>query len=114
MFLTIQINDIVDVVKSAIILLFADDIKISYEIMNFNSQKFAIFTTERSRSIVKKIYTLNEYEIERKDEIRDHGIILDQRFSFASHIKRITVSARQMIGCIKRVSSVQCPIVNFQ
>lgn len=49
MFLTIQINDIVDVVKSAIILLFADDIKISYEIMNFNSQKFAIFTTKRSR-----------------------------------------------------------------
>lgn len=48
---------------------------------------------------------LNEHVLERKDEIRDLGIILDQRFSFASHIEHITVNARQMIGYIKRVSN---------
>ena len=38
--------------------------------------------------------------IERKDEIRDLGII-----TFGAHIETITASARQMIGYIKRVSN---------
>lgn len=128
-YFTIYINDIVEVVSNAMTLLFADDIKICFEIRSFNdtvnlqgdidnilnwcnrnrlffnSQKCAIFTAKRTRSFINRNYTLNEHVLERKDEIRDLGIILDQRFSFASHIEHITVSARQMIGYIKRVSN---------
>lgn len=118
----IYINNIVEVVGSAMTLLFADDIKICYEIRSsndtltlqkdidsifgwfrnnrlfFNSQKCTMFTARRIRTIIKRNYILNEHELERKDEIRDLGITLDQRFSFASHIENITVNARQMMG----------------
>nr|AEG42077.1 putative non-LTR retrovirus reverse transcriptase [Mayetiola destructor] len=126
---TIFINDIVDVVKNSTALLFADDIKVFYEIrcsgdtwtlqkdidcilnwckknyLFFNCQKCAIFTARRTRSFVNRVYTIDKFELERKNEIRDLGVLLDQRFSFASHIENVTVCARQMIGYIKRVSN---------
>lgn len=126
---SIFINDLVDVVAHALMLLYADDFKILMEIRNasdtrrlqedinriiewcaanrlyLNNSKCAMFTATRSRSIIGTNYTIGDHVIERKDEIRDLGIILDRKFTFAAHIETITASARQMIGFIKRVSN---------
>lgn len=70
-----------------------------------SNAKCAMFTVSRSQSIISTNYTIGGHVIERKDEIRDLGIILDRKFTFGAHIETITASARQMIGYIKRVSS---------
>lgn len=64
-----------------------------------------MFTASRSASIIVTNYVIGDHVVERKDEIRDLGIILDRRFNFGSHIETTTASARQMIGYIKRVSN---------
>lgn len=119
----------VDVVRYVIILLFADDFKVLKQITNpsdtrklqeninnvlawcidnrlpLNEQKCAIFTAGRTRSLIEANYFIGDHRVERKNEIRDLGVTLDQKFTFAAHIENITASARQMTGYIKRVSN---------
>lgn len=126
---SIYINDLVDAVKFALVLLFADDVKILKEITDandtrmlqedinnilvwcernrlyFNNKKCAIFTASRSTSFIASHYVVGDYVIERKNDIRDLGVMLDRKFTFGLHIETITASARQMIGYIKRVSN---------
>lgn len=126
---SVYINDLVDVVKYGFMLLFADDVKICKEIADandsrmlqedinniiawcetnrlyFNDKKCAIFTASRSASFITTNYYIGDYSVERKDEIRDLGIILDRKFTFGAHIETITANARQMIGYIKHVSN---------
>lgn len=125
----VLINDLEEVIEKAKLAMFADDVKIMKEIVDtsdtrllqndinniiewcatnrlyFNNLKCAIFTASRSNSIIKSSYAIGEHVIERKDEIRDLGVLVDQRFSFNHHIEQITAHARQMIGYIKRVSN---------
>lgn len=42
--------------------------------------------------------------LERKEEFRDLGILVDHRFNFVQHIEQIISSARQCWGCIKSKS----------
>lgn len=130
---TIFINDIVESLQFVKPLLFADDIKISLEIraingnnnadllqrdisnlMNwcnhnrlyFNLQKCAIFSIYRDNTQpIEFCYQMNQHIIERKDEIRDLGVLLDRRLTFGLHIEQITMKCRQLIGCIKRFSN---------
>lgn len=126
---SIFINDIDEVVVHASILLFADDIKALIEVAEvsdvnklqddinrivewcrvnhlfFNEGKCAVFTACRKATFTNAVYKLNDQPIQRKNVIKDLGILLDQRLSFAHHIEHITAQARQMIGYIKRVSN---------
>lgn len=127
------INDIVETVQHATVLLFADDIKIAQEIrtvnglnntfmlqrdinnlmrwcdqnrLYFNRSKCAIFSAYRDNTrFIEATYKMDEHEIERQQEIRDLGVLLDRRLSFGHHIEQITVKCRQLIGCIKRYSN---------
>lgn len=73
--------------------------------LHLNHQKCAIFTASRSTSVIITNYRIGDLLVERKDEIRDLGILLDRKFSFVSHVETITAGARQMIGYIKGVSN---------
>lgn len=123
------INDLSQCSENTSILMFADDVKILREIRNvrdtcllqtdinnllrwcvanrlhFNVQKCAAFTAYRSRTTVNVDYFVAEHKLERKVEIRDLGVLVDQKFHFGHHIEQITAQARQMIGLIKRVSN---------
>lgn len=125
---SVFINDMVDVVRLVSILLFADDFKILKQIANsndtrrlqenidnilgwcidnrlpLNEQKCAIFTAGRIRSPIETNYSIGNQRVERKNEIRDLGVTLDQKFTFGTHIENITTSARRMTGYIKHVS----------
>lgn len=124
----IFIDDISEVVQHAKTLLFADDIKIylevssSYETLRlqsdinnllswcetnrlfFNESKCAVLTINRSQEFSNAIYTMKDHIIERKEEIRDLGVIVDSRLQFYSHIEHIIVGARIMMGYIKKIS----------
>lgn len=126
---SIFINDLVESVQKAKVLLYADDVKLVKEVFEpgcsillqndidsvvdwcnenrlyFNKQKCAIFTISRARTIIEAKYTIADHDIERKNEIRDLGVLLDQRLLFTHHIEQVTARARQLIGYIKRVSN---------
>lgn len=125
------INDIVDSVRDSMILLFADDVKMSMPIssiedtrclqadinkvlrwselnkMPFNPQKCNIISIRRTREIHTVSYTLGQHQIERKNEIRDLGILVDCGMTFSPHIEQITTKARQSAGYIKWISKGQ-------
>lgn len=65
----------------------------------FNKKK--CFTAYRTTAV----YVLGDHVIERCFIIRDRGILLDPKFTFAYHIEQITAHARQVIGYILRVST---------
>lgn len=129
----IFINDIVDAVKFAKVLLFADDIKIILEIvasnstnntsllqqdidnliswcilnrLYFNYSKCVIFSASRDNTnFIEAAYTMGGHVVERKNEVRDLGVLLDRRFNFGHHIEQLTIKCRQLVGCIKRYSN---------
>lgn len=49
-----------------------------------------------------------DYEIyERKEEMRDLGLLVDQRMTFAAHNEQVTTKARRSMGYIKWLSKGQ-------
>ena len=127
---SIFIDDIVEVVKEAAVLLFADDIKLAMLIhdysdtrkmqqdidnvitwgrnnrLYFNKGKCYIFSAYRSdTNYIKVDYAMGDHIIELVDEIRDLGILIDRRFYFGHHIEQLTIKCRQIIGCIKHYSN---------
>lgn len=128
LFFSIFINDVVDVVEHAHVSLFADDIKLFMKINNeadtiklqrdidklyewcinnrlfLNNEKCVIFTAARTRHSVDAHYKLADYQVTRKTEVRDLGVLLDKQLNFGAHIEQITGRARQLIGFIKRTA----------
>lgn len=126
----IFIDDITEVVDHASVLLFADDIKIyneigsSYDSLRLQSDinklfqwceanglffkdertRCALLSIYRTRTNINAIYMMDGKVIERKNEVRDLGVLVDRRMQFSTHIAQITSKARQMIGYIKRIS----------
>ena len=124
----IFMDDVVDVVLHSTVLLFADDIKLlkiifdwidvrklqrdidkvnEWSVMNrllLNKSKCVIFTAFRTTTFINATYKLDDHVIERCSIVRDLGIPLDQKFTFAHHIDQLTLHSRQMIVYIKRIS----------
>lgn len=127
----IFINDIVDNIKNSTVLLFADDIKLTCAIRSiadvrclqndinnlwywcetnklfFNPEKCSVITIRRIEDFINAVYTLGSHSIERKDENRDLGLLVDKKFTLAAHIEQSTTKARQSLGYIKRISNGQ-------
>lgn len=126
---TIFINNVVEVVKCSKVQLFADDIKLLKIVLEwsdvmalqndinsvvqwnkenrlcFNEYKCAIFTAYRTATYIDATYKLDDYKIDRKNEIRDLGVLLDCKYTFAHHIEQLTAHARQVNGYIRRISN---------
>lgn len=127
----ISIDDISLCVLNALVLLFADDIKIASIIRSaadtrafqndinnlikwcdengqiFHREKCFIITIARTEDYIEASYKLGDHAIERKEEICDLGCLVDKKFTFGGHREQITTKARQMMGYIKKISNGQ-------
>lgn len=125
------INDLPEHIKCVKTLMFADDVKLYIEIksraevlklkldiarlskwchtnrLHLNVEKCHILTLSQKNkeNIVYSDYKINGKQIGKVDEIRDLGIILDEKLSFGPHIKNLIASSRQMMGYIKWISA---------
>lgn len=127
----IGVNDIVDCVVHSLVLLFADDIKLvmamesmsdsrllQIDINNvmkwsetnrlpFNLEKCETMTITRRNQWHNATYFMGKHIVERKCEIRDLGILVNQPFTSGAHVERTTAKARQSMGYIKMISKGQ-------
>lgn len=122
----LYINSIVQVVKNASCLLFADDLKIYYEIRTiqdclilqrdidnilkwsienklfFNIKKCVVLSYTRKITPVIYAYTIQNMSLTRVNEIKDLGVIFDSKLTFNNHIKYVVNKAYRMYGFIVR------------
>lgn len=113
--------------KGTIIELFADDMKMHREVavlfdtielradlkrlagwcgkneLDLNIDKCFIMSLRRSTDYLDGEY--HSKNIQRVEEMRDLGVIVDNRMNFISHIEQMVASARQMTGYIKWLSN---------
>lgn len=125
------IDDIADVPKNSIPLLFADDVKLACHVrsisdvrgfqdditrltdwctankLHLNLQKCFVISIRRIRNFINATYTIGDHAIERRTEVRDIGVLVDEKLTFSSHIEQKTGEARQSFGYIKRISNGQ-------
>lgn len=124
----IFINDIVDFVTYALVLLFADDLKLILKItsitdarnlqkdidqlhlwcvlnkLHLNLRKCYIMTYSRNAEIRDYEYTIDGglHTFKREQMHRDLVILFDKKLTFVNHIDAIIASARGALGFIKR------------
>lgn len=115
-------------VTNAAIHLFADDAKISLPInctedctalqndldavaeyfelhglkLNINKSKSISFY--KNKSPIVNTYSINQLSIERVNQIKDLGVILERDLSFRSHIEYITTRAKSRLAWVRRFS----------
>lgn len=127
----IHTNDIEECVEHAMLLLFADDVKMVMTITSsadtrclqidinnllkwsernrlpLNPGKCSVITLRRTRDYHSAIYRMGDHEIGRKEEVRDLGLPIDAKMTFATHIEQVTTKSRQSMGYIKWISKGQ-------
>jgi hypothetical protein len=54
-------------------------------------------------SPIEFVYSINGTALEKVDEIKDLGVIMDRKMSFLPHIKAIISKSSRMLGFIKRI-----------
>jgi hypothetical protein len=57
---------------------------------------------------IEFVYSVSGTALERVDEIKDFGVIMDGRMSFLSHIEAIISKSSRMLGFIERISREFC------
>lgn len=72
--------------------------------MKLNAGKCKAITFTRSHSHVSYDYMIGTSNIERVDSIRDLGVIIDRKLSFAEHISMVTAKGFAVLGFIRRNS----------
>lgn len=122
-------NDSDDCIKTARSFNFADDKKIALKIrsmedtfklqsdidnfvqwckendLELNVEKCKIMTfTHKKKSPIRATYMINGAPIDRVNEIRDLGVLLDSKLSFTSHMEYVKKKADNMLAFVKRVS----------
>lgn len=127
----VYIDDVGKNLTHSVPLLLADDIKIAAVIRShadvhglqsdinkllewceenklyFNLEKCAVMTMKRTETFIEATYRLGDFTIRRVNELRDLGILVDSKMTFAGHIEQVTTRARQSMGYIKRISNGQ-------
>ena len=125
-FLFLIFIDMPEVLKYSDICLFADDTKIFKSInsvndclklqqdidalykwstkwgLNFNPSKCKILTVTRLTNQYLFKYKLNGCELERVTEMKDLGIIIDNKLSWNKHVTQNVKKANNFLGLIKR------------
>lgn len=119
------INDLPDVVHSKC-LMFADDVKLYHRIscqedcaflqsqldalchwsklwgMSLNPGKCKVLSFTLRRNRVTGSYVLGGEQLERVSEMRDLGVVLDEKLTFAGHIDCIVRKANRALGLLIR------------
>lgn len=126
----IMINDLPSVVRAAVCLMYADDLKLCLDVgqgddclklqhdinavaewsvknkLHFNVSKCKVMTFSRARAPIEFSYVLQAVQLERVYEIRDLGLTLDVQLNFRQHIINICKSASKTLGFIIRMTTL--------
>lgn len=108
---TIFINDVVDVVIHAMVLLFADDMKASMKIydgsdvLRLQSDIDRIHQWTVANRLLFNVQKCASFTACRADEVCDLGLLVDKRYNLIHHMEQTTVKARQMVGYIRKKSN---------
>ena len=68
-------------------------------------KKSNLITFYKNKSKIPFVYTINGLVIERVEQIKDLGVILDQHLSFGNHIDYIITKAKSRLAWVRRFSS---------
>jgi hypothetical protein len=120
------VNDIGSYMHQVKYLLYADDLKIYYQVnerrdtsvltvslnnlvkwcnsnhMELNLKKCYTMSISKSNSRIEFNYSISDHTLVRVDCFQDLGVIFDSRLSFAPHIEHITLKAYRMLGFVGR------------
>lgn len=69
-----------------------------------NTKKCQIITFSRKRNNITYNYSISDDVIPRTSQVRDLGVILDEKFTFEAHIDHITSKAYKSLGFVIRNS----------
>lgn len=70
--------------------------------LELNIKKCKVMTFSHKKSTIRATYTIRGHPIERVEEIRDLGVIMDSKLSFNSHREFIKSKADNKLAFIKR------------
>ena len=59
---------------------------------------------QQSKSSINQDYEIGRHKLERVNEFKDLGVLMDRKLTFVSHIETITAKSARMLGFIKRIS----------
>lgn len=123
------INDVIAAITFAIVLLYADDLKLYMIIkdhtsaarfqqdidalhnwcvvnrLDLNVAKCKVMTFGRMKEPSYHQYKLGTHALQRVSEFKDLGVHLDPKLSFVRHVEIVTAKAHGMLGFIKRICS---------
>ena len=129
----IYINDLPDVLTSSTPLRFADDTTLYSNVcssrecelvqkdlnalyewcvkwkLDFNVSKCKVLTVTRSPNPTVFKYHINGELIERVNEFKDLGVVVQNNLSWNSHINTTVAKANRMMGLIKRTVGYEAP-----
>ena len=124
----IFINDVVDVIKTSNILLYADDMKLFYRIgdlsdctllqnditaierwsirnkMSFNTEKCVVVSFYKTAHKISSNYHLNDVFLKNNSNVKDMGINFDSQLTFKEHINAMVNCSLKSLGGIIRIS----------
>ena len=119
------VADIPEIIKNGC-LAYADDVKIFHRIktqadtvslqadldrlcewskfwrLKLNPAKCKVITFTLRKSPVISSYILDSHQLERCEQIRDLGVILDEKLTFAHHVDDVVRKANRMLGLLIR------------
>jgi hypothetical protein len=119
----LDINGALDIFENVSVLGYADDLKKSVEDcqlfqrdldhlgewcrsnkFDLNTGKCKSISFRRNMRPSEFVYSINGAALERVDEIKDLGVIMDEKMSFLPHIEAIISKLSRMLGFIERIS----------
>jgi hypothetical protein len=128
-FFILDINAAFDIFENVSVLGYADDLKLFMTIkcvgdcqlfqrdldrlgewcrskkFDLNAGKCKSIFLRRNMRLIEFVYSINGTTLERVDEIKDLGVIMDGKMSFLRHIEAIIISkSSRILGFIKRIS----------
>lgn len=128
LFFNLFINDMSKIITSAKFLFFADDLKLFHTIrclsdsqdlqndidqvynwsvnnyLNLNISKCCSISFYRSHSCLYYDYNINDAILKNVVEVKDLGVIFDQRLNFKSHLIKVSSTCNKTLGFVIRNS----------
>ena len=69
-----------------------------------NVKKCKIVTYSRRKNPIHANYTIQGELLQRAGEMKDLGVIMEEKLSYTKHFQKIENTAKKMIGLIRRFS----------
>ena len=70
--------------------------------LKLNPAKCRVVTFTLRTAPIMATYILDGHQLERSDQIRDLGVLLDSKLNFALHVDGVMAKANQRLGLLMR------------